>query len=41
MPNFIQFLGLGRYGDFLNPFGDVIAISKAWYYYYFRTYNQK
>lgn len=26
----IEHSGLGRYGDFLNPYGDVIAISKVW-----------
>lgn len=24
------FLSLGRYGDELNPWGDIIAIAKAW-----------
>lgn len=26
----IEHSGLGRYGDALNPWGDIIAISKAW-----------
>jgi hypothetical protein len=26
----VEHSGLGRYGDALNPWGDIIAIAKAW-----------
>jgi hypothetical protein len=26
----IEHSGLGRYGDALNPWGDIIAIARAW-----------
>jgi hypothetical protein len=26
----VEHLGLGRYGDALNPWGDIIVIAKAW-----------
>ena len=28
----IEHSGLGRYGDILNPFGDIQAVAKAWCY---------
>jgi hypothetical protein len=35
----ISQIGLGRYGDILNPYADVIAISKIWYFLFFRIQN--
>jgi hypothetical protein len=26
----VEHSGLGRYGDALNPWGDIIAVAKAW-----------
>jgi hypothetical protein len=26
----VEHSGLGRYGDALNPWGDIIAIARAW-----------
>ena len=29
----VEHSGLGRYGDELNPYGDLIAMARAWYAY--------
>jgi len=28
--SYVEHSGLGRYGDVLNPWGDIIAVAKAW-----------